>query len=561
MGGGGARRAEVVQDARGLKCCCVLLFSRDVLGGAGAGGAGGVHVNGRSALRRGRGCVLRVVRDAGASLGVCGAVLAVVVVGGVGCAGDGRDSAAARGDRTPMVGLSDLATQQQSSRDGQTGSTAADGAGEPENEIERQIRAQQLAMRGGDGFGFGDGSDGADGWGGSSSSSGRGSGVGFRVDPVPFPFDVHGGGVGGAGVGGGSVNRAAGSSSDSASALAGDRSDDRGSPSAGPGTVTEPAESAGDEGVAPGGRPTDSQTQQRERELAVELAEILRVRAIEGGLSGSGPGVNARDGRDAAMQEALRLVFLDAIEPGTASLALADALGALDPRQRDMLGTLRDAVSDLAAGDGGASGGRSGRGAGGAGSSRGLDAAVLADRLRRAAQELVDEPLSMPMVALCTRVESFGRYTPLASSRFMIGRTTPVLVYAEVEHFKQAPAGADALGPASRRDRSASGESGARGDEGGGGGGGGHEVRLSIELGIYPESGDPLVYHFPAERIRDASRRERRDFFVVRRIDIPPTLNTGSYVLKITLTDEHSGDVAERVIPFTVVADPSLLRR
>jgi len=518
---GEARRAEAVQDAR--EGC--RLIPDDVCGVRG----------GRDV---GLAVVLRPVWGAGLA---CGLGLAAMMSGG--CAGDGRGGGSAASDRTPMVGLENLTADQTGGRPG-----TSDTGDEPENEIERQIRAQQLAMRGGSGLGFDENPNGSD-W--SSGSTGRDEGAGtdraFRVDPVPFPFDVHDGG---------GPRTSLRTGDDRATGQAVDAATNQDSPSTEPARTSEPAELINQTStdIAPGGRPSDSETQRRARELAVELAEILRVRAIEGGEVGTGGAPGVRAGRNSAMQEALRLVFLDAIEPGTASLALADALGGLNPAQREILSTLRDAVADMSMSD-------AGSGRGDSAGSRGLDAGALADRLRRAAKELVDEPLSMPMVALCTRVESFGRYTPLAANRFMVGRTTPLLVYAEVENFKQAPAAPDSLASARHRERGQQGmrEGEGRGEQGGAGDV--HEVRLSIELGIYPESGDPLVYHFPADRIRDTSRRARRDFFVVRRIDVPPTLNTGSYVLKVTLTDEHSGDVAERVIPFTVVADPSLLRR
>ena len=138
-------------------------------------------------------------------------------------------------------------------------------------------------------------------------------------------------------------------------------------------------------------------------------------------------------------------------------------------------------------------------------------------------------------VALCQRVDGFGRFTPLSNNRFIAGRSAAMILYAEVLNFSQR----DELIGESTVDTV-------------------HVVELSQEVNLLLDSDGSLQFIKPEQTLRDASRTPRKDFFVVQRIDLPPNLSVGKYNLKLTLRDKGSGAEAERIIPILIVADPAI---
>ncbi|MEM1422887.1 MAG: hypothetical protein AAGH64_02680, partial [Planctomycetota bacterium] len=58
----------------------------------------------------------------------------------------------------------------------------------------------------------------------------------------------------------------------------------------------------------------------------------------------------------------------------------------------------------------------------------------------------------------------------------------------------------------------------------------------------------------PEERITDFSRNRRRDFYTIQIVELPATLTIGRYHLRLTVTDAHSGEEAQAVVPIDVVA-------
>jgi len=148
--------------------------------------------------------------------------------------------------------------------------------------------------------------------------------------------------------------------------------------------------------------------------------------------------------------------------------------------------------------------------------------------------------LSVPMVALCSRVEGFGTYNELPRAdeqyRFLARTANKMIVYAEVENFGRSSKSRDGLW--------------------------GHEVSLTQSVQLYHAAGsaDTLVWQRPEQAIVDFSRRPRRDFFTVQVIDLPASLGVGAYRLKLTITDRTTGAVAESILPFELVADSSAMR-
>lgn len=148
--------------------------------------------------------------------------------------------------------------------------------------------------------------------------------------------------------------------------------------------------------------------------------------------------------------------------------------------------------------------------------------------------------LSVPVVALCSRVEGFGTYLELPRAgdeyRFIARTANRMIVYAEVENFGRTGKSRDGVW--------------------------GHEVSLTQSVQLFHAAGsaDTMVWQRPEQAIVDFSRRPRRDFFTVQVIDLPTTLGVGTYRLKLTLTDRATGATAESIIPFELVADSSAMR-
>ncbi len=145
----------------------------------------------------------------------------------------------------------------------------------------------------------------------------------------------------------------------------------------------------------------------------------------------------------------------------------------------------------------------------------------MADRLRSEAQ------LAIPTVAFCSEVSSYGVYRPMPSSRFPAGRDNDLIVYCEAANFTSVR-GNDSL----------------------------WRTRLQQQMVLYTDTGQSVWPDKPnSATFVDESRNRRHDFFISRRITLPPTLAAGNYVLKITLTDEESNRVTEASAPLEILAD------
>ena len=143
----------------------------------------------------------------------------------------------------------------------------------------------------------------------------------------------------------------------------------------------------------------------------------------------------------------------------------------------------------------------------------------LGDRLSAQAE------LSVPTVALCTRVTSFGVYDPIKPARFVAGKEHPVIIYCEVENF---------LSQLTEQGR--------------------YETRLNQDVVLYTESSGMPVWSLKRSECVDLSHRRHHDFFMVRKTALPANLTIGSYLLKVTVEDEHAKHIAENTLPIEIVA-------
>lgn len=144
-----------------------------------------------------------------------------------------------------------------------------------------------------------------------------------------------------------------------------------------------------------------------------------------------------------------------------------------------------------------------------------------------------DEPaaLEVAALALCQRVEGFGRYLPYPSNKFLAGKPALMIVYTELAGFTQHPSESadDTL----------------------------FTTELAQRVELYLDADGSLQYSVPEQTIRESSRSKRRDFYLVQRLELPRTLSVGKYNLKVRVTDPTTGHQAERTHRIEIVADAS----
>lgn len=278
--------------------------------------------------------------------------------------------------------------------------------------------------------------------------------------------------------------------------------------------LAEPAVTPAEpEARAPAAEPREAKTlPQRRAELATELASLLRP-AEESGTD--------------AFKAIAPLLAVETLEPGSAQPEIDVAMRAMTTDERSAVTTVRDLLRQI-----------------------GRDPQLLSDpealgrklndyAARLNVSNVTGDPtdgLALGNVALCTRVESFGRYSTYPTNRFIAGRASAAILYVEVGNFAQVPLGNASLD----------------------GSGEGYAVELAQQARLFHDDGT-LQWKYSSATIRDTSRTRRRDFFVVQRIELPANLSIGKYTLKVTVRDMGSGGMeAEATVPIQIVADPTL---
>lgn len=140
-------------------------------------------------------------------------------------------------------------------------------------------------------------------------------------------------------------------------------------------------------------------------------------------------------------------------------------------------------------------------------------------------------------MALCVRVDGFGRYEPYASTTFVAGRPIRAIVYTQLAKFSIRPA----------RDSDPVQRNVATNDQ--------VSVDLSQELSLYHDPDGLLAWHRPAQMVVETSRTKRSDFYLVQQVELPRSITIGRYNLKVVVTDRTTGAQAERIVPIEVVAE------
>jgi hypothetical protein len=138
--------------------------------------------------------------------------------------------------------------------------------------------------------------------------------------------------------------------------------------------------------------------------------------------------------------------------------------------------------------------------------------------------------LEIPKIELCTKVESFGRFSPLGTHKFL-ARTNPrVIVYSELQGFASE----------------------LEGDQ--------YVTRLATRISLESERDGIEVWARNPEwtAVVDASPVRRSEFFVGEIIPISEHLTVGSYLLRVAIRDESTGRVATTSMPIQIVADAAM---
>ena len=77
------------------------------------------------------------------------------------------------------------------------------------------------------------------------------------------------------------------------------------------------------------------------------------------------------------------------------------------------------------------------------------------------------------------------------------------------------------------------------------------ETRLTLAATLYDAGGQPVMT-LPAAPATDRCRQRRRDFFMRSRLTRPASVRAGEHVLKVTVTDEQSGRIAEQSLTIQI---------
>lgn len=275
-------------------------------------------------------------------------------------------------------------------------------------------------------------------------------------------------------------------------------------------------------------KPAETAAEKQQR-LMSELAETLSANKVESETLGS----------------AVRLAMLEAAisasaTPGGAGATIADrnaarSLGArvdqivqtLSPQDAMVLSAARTTLRELA---------REGASAG-----EGKSASEVVRAIEQgAAQAAAAQPLNLPTVVLCTKVDGYGRYAPVSGATMLAGRGMTALVYSEVANFANTPASEATIGATDSAT--------------------GYHVQLSQALTLYDSHGT-AVWSMPAQSVRETSRNARREYFLVQRLELPGTLAPGAYTLKVSVRDVGRNAETEKTLPIRVVANQDAKER
>ena len=129
-------------------------------------------------------------------------------------------------------------------------------------------------------------------------------------------------------------------------------------------------------------------------------------------------------------------------------------------------------------------------------------------------------PLGISDLRLCQKVFGFGSFEPLAGKSVKVGQR--LLVYCELTGLQYEA-----------RDE-------------------GFASRISSRVEVRPALGGPALWEQDLGAAEDRCRRQRRDYYVNYRVDLPKTLGPGSYTLRFLQTDLLAGSSTTMEIPLEI---------
>jgi hypothetical protein len=130
--------------------------------------------------------------------------------------------------------------------------------------------------------------------------------------------------------------------------------------------------------------------------------------------------------------------------------------------------------------------------------------------------------LTIPVVALCWKVDDFGQYEPLPSLTFTAGSKHSVIVYCELANYESR------LEPDGQ-----------------------YRTLLQQRTTLLTPSGQSVWEEFDPD-IEDRSRTRRNDFFIPQLVTIPEDLSSGEYVLKVSIEDRIAHKAAENSVTIRI---------
>jgi hypothetical protein len=149
------------------------------------------------------------------------------------------------------------------------------------------------------------------------------------------------------------------------------------------------------------------------------------------------------------------------------------------------------------------------------------DEAALSRSLEEAMEALQTlTPLRIISLQLCRKVQGFGLVEPVDPAAVRAGQA--VILYCEVEGLR-SEASSD-----------------------------GFATRLASRVEILPPGGSAPVWVQDLGTAHDGCHRRRRDYYVNYRLNLPPTLPSGSYDLRLTQTDLIGERTTSSSLPLTI---------
>lgn len=145
------------------------------------------------------------------------------------------------------------------------------------------------------------------------------------------------------------------------------------------------------------------------------------------------------------------------------------------------------------------------------------------ERLRSATRYLqTSARLQVREIAFCTKIDGFGMYEPFESYEFSAGQ--PVLLYCDLRNFDS--------------------QLNERGE---------FVTRLKSTIEIYrAPDGTEVLDRNTFEASSDSCKTIRTDYYNSYRLDLPPHLEPGRYLLKLILHDELASKTAFKTIEFSI---------